>query len=349
MLHRWYSNWMANWEHQLAHRDTNRVVRPFEWGLDWLGLEDLNAKVHDPYRVLEVFATRSVAKSDKFYSYAAPTDFKLAPSQDRPDAQTLTFTSAIKSPYAGNNLVRAEYFPAPKANGRAVVVIPQWNSDEGGHIGLCKLINRAGISALRLSLAYHHRRMPPELKRADYHVSANIGRTIHAMRQSVIDTRSCLDWLEQRGYSRLGVQGTSLGSCVALLAATHDPRPKAGVFNHVSMYVSDVVWTGISCRHIRTALDGNITADQLKACWQSISPAPYLDKLHGHHMQSLLIWASHDTTFLPAFSKQVLEGFSARNLPHRVAHLPCGHYTSGKMPFALLDGIHMVKHLRNTL
>ena len=26
------------WERRLAAVDTNRVVRPFEWGLDWLGL-----------------------------------------------------------------------------------------------------------------------------------------------------------------------------------------------------------------------------------------------------------------------------------------------------------------------
>ena len=145
------------------------------------------------------------------------------------------------------------------------------------------------------------------------------------------------------------MQGTSLGSCVALLAATHDRRPKAGVFNHVSMYVSDVVWTGVSCRHIRQSLDGNITNEQLKNCWQAISPAPYLDRLKGHPMQSLLIWASRDTTFLPAFSQQVVAGFKARGLPHSVAHLPCGHYTSGKLPFSLLDGYHMVRYLRAKL
>jgi hypothetical protein len=115
------------------------------------------------------------------------------------------------------------------------------------------------------------------------------------------------------------------------------------------MYVSDVVWTGISCSHIRKSLDGHITSDRLKACWECISPAPYLDKLKGHPMQSLLIWASHDTTFLPEFSKQVLAAFQQRNLPHQVAHLPCGHYTSGKMPYALLDAYHMVKHLRANL
>jgi hypothetical protein len=31
-----YAHWMDRWERKLATRDTNRVVRPFEWGTDWL-------------------------------------------------------------------------------------------------------------------------------------------------------------------------------------------------------------------------------------------------------------------------------------------------------------------------
>ena len=104
------------------------------------------------------------------------------------------------------------------------MVLPQWNAGPDGHVGLAKLLNRFGISALRMSMAYHAERMPRELERADYHVSSNIGRTIHAVRQSIIDTRACLDWLGGQGYRRLGVLGTSLGSCVACIAAAHDTR-----------------------------------------------------------------------------------------------------------------------------
>jgi hypothetical protein len=340
MLRRWYTNWIGAWEHELAHRDTNRVVRPFEWGFDWLGLRP---EPHwDPAKVMEVFSRRAAERSEAFFAYETPRTFRL-------DGQTLTFASPSESGSKENNTVYAEYFPAPNANGRAVVVIPQWNSDAGGHIGLCKLINRAGISALRLSIAYHHQRMPPELQRADYHVSSNLGRTIHATQQSVIDTRACLDWLESRGYGRLGVLGTSLGSCVALLAVAHDERPKTAVFNHVSMNFSDVVWTGVSCRHIRQSLEGNVNAGQLRAAWKVISPSAYLDRLSGRKLESLIVWASHDTTFLPEYSKQVLAGFQERALPHRVTHLPCGHYTSGRFPFNLMDGYAMVRHLAKHL
>ena len=31
-----YARWMYRWETALTTRDTNRIVRPVEWGFDWL-------------------------------------------------------------------------------------------------------------------------------------------------------------------------------------------------------------------------------------------------------------------------------------------------------------------------
>jgi pimeloyl-ACP methyl ester carboxylesterase len=185
--------------------------------------------------------------------------------------------------------------------------------------------------------------MPQELARADYHVSSNIGRTIHATRQSVIDARACLDWLAQQGYQRLGVLGTSLGSCVAFVAAAHDLRVKVGIFNHVSNYFSDPVWTGISSQHIRKGFGDMLSQDDLRHYWSVISPASYLNRIQGRDLRSLLIWARHDSTFLPVYSRQVLASFRELQLPHEVFTLPCGHYTTGRFPFNLMDGLTMCR------
>lgn len=332
-----YSRWMNSWEERLSNADTNRTPHPFEWGLDWLGIE-----AADPRAALECFSAEAVENSQSFYRHRARDDFRL-------DGSTVTFTSEIETPYPENNTVFAEYFPAPDSKGRAVLVIPQWNSDEQSHIGLCRLLNRFGLSALRMSKAYHHRRKPAHLKRADYHVSANLGRTVHAMRQSVLDARACLDWLETRGYRRLGILGTSLGSCVSLLTAAHDPRPRAAVFNHVSMHVGDVVWTGVSCRHIRRTLEGEVAQDDLRRFWSAISPASYLERLRARELGIQLIWASHDTTFRPEYSRLVLDGFRRLEIPHEEVLLPCGHYTTAKFPFNWWDGLSMTRFLRKRL
>jgi hypothetical protein len=322
------------------------VVLPFEWGTDWLASlgfpfcpADANGNAQE---CVDRFVSEAVANSDRFFSYEPVSDYRLSDGE-------LTFTSPVHTPYPDNNTVRARWFPAPDDKGRVLIVLPQWNSGPDGHIGLAKLLNRFQVSALRMTMAYHAERRPAETQRADYHCSSNIGRTIHASRQSAIDVRACLDWLAQQGYERVGILGTSLGSCVAFIATAHDPRVRVGIFNHVSMYFSDVVWTGLSTQYVRRGFGDEVSQEDLRRYWRVISPASYLNRLTGRNLKSLLIWASHDSTFLPVYSRQVLQIFRDLRLPHRVFNLPCGHYTTGQFPFNLIDGLAMCRFAARSL
>jgi hypothetical protein len=191
--------------------------------------------------------------------------------------------------------------------------------------------------------------MPAGLRRADYHVSSNIGRTIHASRQSVVDGRACLDWLEEQGYDRLGVLGTSLGSCISYIIAVHDSRIRVGAFNHVSKYFADVVWTGLATRHVRQGFGDALTQEALRDCWGVVSPAAYLDRMTAREMKSLLIWARYDTSFLPEYSLPFIEASQARGHQVQVACLPCAHYTTGQIPFKFLDAFLLCRFLRTHL
>ena len=223
-----------------------------------------------------------------------------------------------------NNTVHAAFFPARRDQGRALVVLPQWNADEHGHLGLARLLNRFGITALADEYGVSRGaqasgtgagRLPRFEQHRPHHPGfAPIGRGL----------RACLDWLQQQGYTRLGILGTSLGSCIAFITAAHDSRIAAGMFNHVSMYFSDVIWTGLSTGHIRKGLDGMVTQDQLREYWSVISPAAYLDRLGQRDLKSLLIWARHDSTFLPVYSQQVLEIFRSRNFRTRFSRFRAG-------------------------
>jgi hypothetical protein len=334
-----YARWMDRWERKLATRDTNRVVRPFEWGADWLARMEFprwQASNGDAPAALARFADEAICDSDRFFAYKTVRDYQLTDG-------LLTFTSPVPSPYPENDVVHARWFPAMRNHRRAIVVLPQWNSGADAHIGLAKLLNKFGISALRMTMAYHAERKPEGTERADYHVSSNLGRTIHACRQTVIDVRACLDWLQTQGYSRLGILGTSLGSCMAFLATAHEPRVRVGIFNHVAMYFSDVVWTGLSTQHIRRGFGNALDQETLRRYWSVISPASFLHRMKDREMRSLLVWARHDSSFLPGFSRQVLDHFRELRLPHEVFTLPCGHYTTGQFPFNLMDGLAMCR------
>jgi dienelactone hydrolase len=359
---------MYDWEHRLTSVDDNRVVRPLDWGVEWArdwpcrnGSRPGQA-VDDPAKFFIDFNRRIVAASDEFYSYTQPNDFRLEKREVKvfstravPDpkleakvkgtfAEFLRFTAPVKTPYPENNLVNARWFPAQGK--RAIVLLPHWNADAVAYTGLCRLLNMLGIAVLRLTMPYHDIRMPAEISRADYAVSANIGRTLDAVRQGVVDIRCCLDWLEQQGYSQLGILGTSLGSCYAFIAAAHDPRIRVAAFNHASTYVADVVWQGQSTRHIRQGMESQITLETLRQSWLAVSPMAYFNQFARWPRRSLIIYAKYDLTFLPELSRDVVKEFERHELDHKVVVLPCGHYTMGETPYKYMDGWELASFLR---
>jgi len=315
MLSRLYSDWMWRWETALTTRDTNRIVRPLEWGFNWLpDLDSPSASLSDEAKMVALSAHLSTT-SQELFSYSTPSDFRLerrAPqlfptnirpetlAQDEdlkqkaatgilPEAEFLRFTSPVSTPHPENDQVNARWYPASAAQQekfrragkprQAMIVMPQWNADAFSHNALCAIFNRFGISCLRLSKPYHDIRRPAELERSDYAVSANIGRTMSACQQAVADIRSSIDWLEQQGYEQFGVLGTSLGSCYAFIAAAHDPRLQVCAFNHASTWFGDVVWTGQSTRHIRESFENaGLTQPRVREIFRAISPMAYMDR-----------------------------------------------------------------------
>ncbi len=352
---KFYRQAILRWEKELASHDPYRFTRPFEWGWEWLRvgpIQGLPAQIPDSVpaniqlQILKQWNQRVLAGSDAFFSYQRVQDYRLDTIAGQRE-RVLRFTSAVPTPYPENNTVHARWYPANR--GRAVIVLPQWNSDAEGHLGLCRIFQKFGIASLRLSMPYHDDRRPAHLQRAEYTVDSNIGRTIQAARQAVIDIRACLDWLELQGYESLGIVGTSLGSCYAFLAAAHESRLRVNAFNHVSPYFGDVVWTGMSTRHVRAGLETHLDQDGLREAWRVISPASYLPKMQGANKRNLLIWARYDPSFLPEFSREVLRSFRELRLDHQVRALPCGHYTTGQAPFKYMDAYHLTRFLARNL
>ena len=152
MIKSWYAHWMYNWETKLTTRDENRVVRPLEWGFEWLApfLEQngFASAVPSPEIERDPAAAEAamirinqllIRNSNKFFGYERPTDFRLEerhpqlyPTNVRPEtlakeaelrqhaeegkldkAQFLRFTSPERTPYPENDQVNARWYPAP--------------------------------------------------------------------------------------------------------------------------------------------------------------------------------------------------------------------------------------------
>jgi dienelactone hydrolase len=129
-----YARWMYRWETALTTRDENRIVRPVEWGFDWL--EDfidsagLRQKIfgqqifsnNDPASLEPHIAEAAmvalneaiVERSEAFYSYRRPTDFQLEtrhpqlfPTNVRPE--TLKQDAELKQKAAEGKLKPAQF------------------------------------------------------------------------------------------------------------------------------------------------------------------------------------------------------------------------------------------------
>jgi len=340
---------MHHLERKLHARDVDaRVSRPFEWGLEFL--DSNHDSIHKSsgsrqfIQFLREFNAEAIAGSDGFYTPPSCRESNFEFSASESDFHWLRFPSAINTPYEKNNLVHARFFPADGDG--AVIVSPQWNANEDSHVALCRGLNRFGVSALRLSLPFHDRRMLDGFTRADFMVSANIGRTIQAVRQAVLDIRRAADWLFFQGYKRVGVVGTSIGSCVSWLAFIHDQRLETGVFNMVSSWFGDVVWRAITTSHIRKSLETELTAEETREVWKVISPSAHAGRLAHERRPSLLISAAYDMSFLPDLSRIFFDDCERHGVPARKVFLPCGHYTIGQTPFKYIDAFHIINFFR---
>ena len=148
-----------------------------------------------------------------------------------------------------------------------------------------------------------------------------------------------------QGYSKLGIVGTSLGSCYAFIAAAHDPRIRVAAFNHAS--TMSPMWSGMDNR--RGTFDKGLNRRpprDLAQSWLAVSPMAYFEQFSRWPRKSLIIYAKYDLTFLPELSRDVVREFERHGLDHKVVVLPCGHYTMGETPYRYMDGWHLASFLR---
>jgi len=328
------------WENYLAVRDDpERRVLPFDWGTGFLG--DGTRSDREAQSFFHRHVEEALANNGVYFTPPPVSDFDLENAQ-------LKFTTPLPTPYANNNIAHGLFFPTAE-RGPAVIVLPHWNAKGGAQTGLCRLLNRFGLTALRVTLPYHGPRMPEDLVRADYMLSPNLGRTLQACRQAVWEARSSATWLLSQGYGPIGIVGTSLGSAIAFVTLAHDERIRAGVFNHISPYFADVVWKGISTRHVRQGLEGKIDLEELRKLWLPISPQSHYQRLLGNRKGVLLIHARYDLSFPPDESRRLVASFEQLGIRHEKMILPCGHYTTGKFPFNWMDGLAISRFLAKSL
>jgi dienelactone hydrolase len=335
----WIKRRVYGYERMRFDQELNRRTLPFAWGVEHL---EAGVNGEGPRAFLRKYAEQTIAGSDEWYAVEPAEAYRVADD-------VLTFTSAISSPWAENNRVYAQLFPA-KRKGSAVVVLAQWNARWEEQQSVCRWLQRLGITAVKVSLPYHDKRAIPGHPRADHLVGPYVGLTMQAMRQAVLDVRRTLRWLESQEYGPLGVLGTSIGSAIGFITMCHEPAIRAGAFVHASTYFGEVVATGLTTTNVWEPLaNAGITPEEIRRFWSPISPFPYIFKLRDAKKKILLITGKHDPTFSPELTERLLAELRHEQVEFEHLALSCGHYSMGVWPFSHIAGYRFGKFLQKAL
>lgn len=290
---------------------------------------------------LQIWSKNQTAKSNLFFK--APK-IKVHLKND-----LLMFDSPISSFHAENNKVHGQYFKSKTRTKAAVIILGHWNSDRKAYNKLARLYRLAGISAVRLSLPYHDERRSSEMPIAKPMLSANLNQTIESMQQATIETKIIVDWLEKKGYTKIGIVGASLGSSVALLAAAHDKRIKAAVLYLSAAATAELIWRSSATAHLRESFNSNLALEDLERAWSCISPSNYLHKLARKDFAVHVGWGRFDSVCPVELTQRMLNDLRKLKVQTYDVSYPCGHNTLGIAPFIQVAGLRGLTFMKSHL
>lgn len=143
------------------------------------------------------------------------------------------FVTAYHEPSDESRIVRAEYFRPLLENEVPLVILTHGMGDASAIP--CKVLARTlvhkGIASIVLYLVFHSNRMSESMRVRMPALTSE--EWFESYRQSVIEVRQVLDWIQSRpeiNEDQVAVMGISLGGFISAISMGVDERIKAGVF-----------------------------------------------------------------------------------------------------------------------
>jgi dienelactone hydrolase len=329
-----YLSWLDRWDEQRARRgEDGRETTSF--ALD--GHRAFPGEKIDNIR--EFCARADEASADRaFFDEQNDNDQDFAVKDS-----WVRFQSGIPTDVAENNIVWAKITKSGSPD-KALVIFHHWNA-RARNAQIAGFLSRRGITVVEIAMPYHFERSRLGSLHADYMLSANLGRTIQAVRQAVCDGRKLISWLKSEGYREISVLGMSLGSWVAGLIAAHDANVSKASLFLTGGSIADMVWTGRATRTIQRSLEPEIGLPNLRRAWGPLNLETYADLLARPDLDIQLVLARRDTVVMPELSESLLRSLTNAGSRPQVLKLNCGHYSLGKLPYILCAGLSLKRFL----
>lgn len=255
------------------------------------------------------------------------SDWKEADRTQTYVEYTVSFPSAMETPYPANNTVPLRVLMPAQAAGPVpvVIVLHYWGArDLKVERALAAELNRHDIAAVIITLPYHLSRTPPGYLSGELTVEPDPDLLVLNMIQSVWDVRRSVDWIVTRpefDHSRIGIAGSSLGAVVATVAYGVDHRFVDATFVLGGVDLAHIIWNSSRTVRERDMLRRRgFTEDRLRRALEPIEPLQFLSNRPGG--MTFVIGANYDTV-MPSGSTMEL----VKVLDHpKTLFVETGHY-----------------------
>jgi pimeloyl-ACP methyl ester carboxylesterase len=289
-----------------------------------------------PFKMSDLPSFSRISDGEAFFAFngsAEPISF---------DGSTVLFSGEGQADQASSDTFECVVTDSGSKH-HALVVFHHWYS-RNRYPAFAKFFASRGITVVEVTLPHHFGRSGRQYGEEQL-FNADIGGTVHSIRQAVLEGRKVLSWLRSQGYFTLSVVGMCIGGLIAGLIAANDDRVNNAVMMVTPPSPADLVWTGATFKRLRSIIEPHMTLEELREAWAIISLEGHLFGLTRSNLNLLFVNGSRDSIVRPEPFKRLSDHLESMYSPVELLELGCGHSSVGMFPFNLLAARRVYRFL----
>ena len=148
--------------------------------------------------------------------------------------------------------------------------------------------------------------------------SPDTQKTVKHLNEIKEDILSKIKKLKKEGYNKFSIFGISLGSMLALMVADKSPDISKVILNTIGIDISETVWgwNKVYPGFKKGLIEQNLTLNELKEIWSSITPA---NNIHNLKNKNILIYLSQKDEVIPVnLGNRLVAEFKKKNYEHNL-------------------------------
>ena len=248
--------------------------------------------------------------------------FKLIQREHNYEVGRYFFDSPLKSGYPLNDTASGLYHLNTDGHPVHAVLVHGWRMDSWNRVNklFLKSLQQAGFHIYHVVLPFHFDRSCDALYSGEYMISADLDRSILAVRQAVTEIRALIRWIKQNREGKIILIGVSLGGLISNLTATVEEQIDLLISIMYANTLSFAVWHTPIGKYIRQDMEQHgITYNELQKHWEILEPSRRRPKVDRNNI--LLVSGLYDQY---VFYEDSLKLQEAWQCPYFLSY-SCGH------------------------